>query len=71
MRIKNAWNIPQLPNSYIIETESGELKMFLAVPSRRITEKDLRPYKGHHPSVCSGTPLIKGMCMFYGLEMID
>lgn len=54
MKIKNLWNVKAFPHHYVMEKEDGELCMFYITPFRKIEEKDLTPYKGHHPSLMAG-----------------
>lgn len=68
MKIRNAWNISQLPDAYVAELEDGTLKFFRITPFREIAEKDLKDYKGHHPRHCKGVPMPEYLYRFYGLE---
>ena len=67
MKIKNLWSIKAFPLHYILEKENGELHMFYSTPFREVTEKDLTPYKGYHPSLIPGGVAPDYMLNPYGL----
>lgn len=70
MKVKKAWKINQLPLVYIVETADGDLKMFLNMVCRKITEADLQPYKFRHPSKLKNRELPTYEYRWYGLEKI-
>ena len=57
MKINNAWYVDELPDHAVIETEHGQMAMFLIVPFRTLTEDDLIAYKGHNPRKMKGQPI--------------
>ncbi len=67
MKIKNLWNVKVFPLHYVVEKENGELYMFFITPFRKIEEKDLVSYKGHHPSLIAGGVAPSYMLTLYGL----
>lgn len=68
MKIKNVWNIKQLPMKYVAELENGELAMFNIVPFRIVSVGELTPFKGPHPTRQSSTEMPEYLYRFYGLE---
>lgn len=71
MLINGAWHINALPDEIVAEFENGELRHFFLNPFRKITDTDLKPYKGYHPRKCKGQPLPDYLYPFYGLEKSD
>ncbi|NDL68001.1 plasmid mobilization protein [Anaerotalea alkaliphila] len=65
MTINGAWNLDQIPTQYIVERVDGTLAMFSVTPFRRITEADLKPYKGYHPRMAKGSPMPEYLYKFY------
>lgn len=53
-----------------MEKENGDLYMFYITPFRIIEEKDLTPYKGHHPSLMAGRVAPDYLLNPYGLIKI-
>ncbi|MCL1982954.1 MAG: hypothetical protein FWG53_07720 [Clostridiales bacterium] len=68
MIVRNVWHTPHLPEHFIAELETGELKMFLVVPYREIKEEDLLDYADFHPRRRRGQLLTPSLYHFYGLE---
>lgn len=71
MKINNAWYVDELPDHAVIETEHGQMAMFLIVPFRTLTEDDLIAYKGHNPRKMKGQPIPEYIYKFYGLKKND
>lgn len=67
LTINGAWNLKAYPTLIITEMVDNSLKMFNIMPFRKITERDLRSYKGYHPRKCKGNPLPDYLYRFYGL----
>ena len=71
MKIRNAWNIKQMPDHYIAELDNGALETFRVTPFREIKESDLTEYKGGHPRKMRGVPMPEYLYRFYGLERVE
>ena len=68
MLINGAWYIDSLPTAIVVEMFDGELFHFNLTPFRKISDSDLKPYKGYHPRKMKGQPLPDYLYRFYGLE---
>ena len=68
MKINGAWYVDEFPTAIVIELQDGTLKHFNLTPFRKITDADLKPYKGYHPRKMKGQPLPDYLYRFYGLE---
>jgi len=66
--VNGAWYLDAYPTAIITEMADNTLRMFHLTPFRKITEKDLRPYKAYHPRKCKGSPLPDYLYRYYGLE---
>lgn len=71
MIINGAWYVDELPTEIVVELESGDLKHCALSPFRKLSEADLKPYKGYHPRKMKGQPLPTYLYQFYGLEKND
>lgn len=69
MKIINVWNIKRLPDDYVVELEDGSRAQFHIAPLRKITEQDLKPYRGDDPRKCAGQPMPLYLYKFYDLEV--
>lgn len=65
--VNRVWYLDTLPTMLVAEKTDGTLAMFDMQMFRKITGRDLRPYKGHHPRRCKGQPLPDYLYRFYGL----
>ena len=68
MRVRNAWMVPHLPDHFVVELESGEMKRFQTVPYREITKADLQDYVDLHPRRLCGQAMMPLLFKYYGLE---
>ncbi len=68
MKINGAWYVAELPTEIVVEMSDGKLFHFNLTPFRKISDADLKPYKGYHPRKMKGQPLPDYLYRFYGLE---
>lgn len=71
MLINGAWYVDSLPTAVVVEMPNGKLFHFNLTPFRKISDADLKPYKGYHPRKMKGQPLPDYLYRFYGLEKND
>lgn len=68
INVKNAWYLQASPTETVVELENGTLRKFRITPFRKLAEKDLTAYKGHHPASCRGKEFLSALYRRYGLE---
>jgi len=67
IKIKQAWYLRQLPSHIVAELPDARLVMFRLSPFSRISEAELKPYRGHHPSKCAAWVVPDYALKHYGL----
>lgn len=68
IKIKRAWYVKQLPQHVVAELLDARLVMFNLTPFRKVSEAELTPYLGHHPSKCTSSVVPGYVLKHYGLE---
>jgi hypothetical protein len=53
IKVKQAWYLKQLPSHIVAELPDARLVIFRLSPFSRISEAELKPYRGYHPSKCA------------------
>ena len=67
MKVKKLYTAQKFPRYMVIETLTGEMKMFLITPVRKIEESDLIPLPNFKPVGRNGEEAQEYMYKMYGL----
>lgn len=71
MKVKKLFDTSsRFPNNCVIEDVNGEFKTFTLCPSRKVTEKELKPLPGFKPVGNVGKEAPEYFYKMYGLEKI-
>lgn len=68
MKVKKLYDSISAPNHFVVETTEGDFFKFIAVPYRKITEKDLTPLPYFRAIGNNGKEADEWLYKTYGLE---
>ena len=67
IKVKQAWYLNQLPSHIVAELPDARLVIFRLSPFSRVSEDELKPYRGYHPSRCAAWPVPDYALKHYGM----